>query len=94
MFVEFVKWATFGVKWGGCQDLPPCGCTSRFLLVSLSVDAILHESTIYGRQKRLNKMTDGSELGDVNGVTIEWIKAQAGDKSRLGCYKRMSSSTL
>ena len=54
--------------------------TSRFLLVSLSVDAILHESTIYGRQEKLSKMTDGSELGDVYGVTIERIKAQAGDK--------------
>jgi len=29
-------------------------------------------------------MTEGSELGDVYGVTIERIKAQAGDKSRLG----------
>ena len=57
---------------------------SRFLLVSLSVDAILHESTVYGRQKKLSKMTDGSELGDIYGATIERIKAQAGDKSRLG----------
>jgi len=29
-------------------------------------------------------MTEGSELGDVYGVTIERIKAQGGDKSRLG----------
>ena len=29
-------------------------------------------------------MTDGLELGDVYGATIERIKAQAGDKSRLG----------
>ena len=29
-------------------------------------------------------MTEGSELGDVYGATIERIKAQAGDKSRLG----------
>ena len=29
-------------------------------------------------------MTDGSELGDVYGATIERIKAQAGDKPRLG----------
>ena len=29
-------------------------------------------------------MTEGSELGDVYGATIELTKAQAGDKSRLG----------
>ena len=29
-------------------------------------------------------MTEGSELGDVYGATIERIKEQAGDKSRLG----------
>ena len=29
-------------------------------------------------------MTDGPELGDVYGATIERIKAQAGDRSRLG----------
>ena len=29
-------------------------------------------------------MTDGSELGDVYGATIQLIKAQAGDKPRLG----------
>jgi len=52
--------------------------------VSLSVDAILHESTIYGRQEKLSKMADGSELGDVYRATIQRIKAQAGDKSRLG----------
>ena len=52
--------------------------------MSLSVDAVLHESTIYGRREKLIRMTDGSELEDVYGATIERIKAQAGDKSRLG----------
>jgi len=52
--------------------------------VSLSIDAILHESTIYGRRVKLSEMTDGSELGDVYGATIERVKAQTGDKSRLG----------
>ena len=52
--------------------------------MSLSVDEILHESTIYGRREKLIRMTDGLELGDVYGATIERIKAQAGDKSRLG----------
>ena len=57
---------------------------SRFLLVSLSIDEILHESTIYERQEKLRKMTDGSKLGDVYGATIARIKAEGGDKSGLG----------
>ena len=48
---------------------------SRFLLVSLNMDAILHESTIHRRQKRLSKMAGGLELGDVYSGTIERIKA-------------------
>jgi len=57
---------------------------SRFLLASLNIDAILHESTISRRREKLNKRTNGLELGDVYGATIERIKAQDGDKSRLG----------
>ena len=57
---------------------------SRFLLVSLNIDAILHESTISRRREKLNTMTKGLELGDVYDATIERIKAQDGDKSRLG----------
>ena len=57
---------------------------SRFLLVSLNIDAILQESTISRRREKLSKMTSGFELGDVYGATIERIKAQDGDKSRLG----------
>ena len=57
---------------------------SRFLLASLNIDAILHESTISRRREKLNKMTNGLELGDVYDATIERIKAQDGDKSRLG----------
>ena len=57
---------------------------SRFLLVSLNIDAILHESTISRRREKLRKMTNGLELGDVYDATIERIKAQEGDKSRLG----------
>ena len=48
------------------------------------MDAILHESTIHRRRKRLSKMTNGLELGDAYSATIERIKAQDGDKSRLG----------
>ena len=57
---------------------------SRFLLVSLNIDAILHESTISRRREKLSKVTNGLELGDVYGATIERIKAQGEDKSRLG----------
>jgi len=57
---------------------------SRFLLVSLSIDAILHESTIYRRREKLRKMTGGLGLEDVYGATMERIRAQDGDKSRLG----------
>ena len=57
---------------------------SRFLLVSLNIDAILHESTISRRREKLSTMTNGLELGDVYGATIERIKAQGGDKSTLG----------
>ena len=56
----------------------------RFLLASLNIEAILQESTVYRRRKRLNRMIDGLGLEDVYGATIERIKAQSGDKSRLG----------
>jgi len=56
----------------------------RFLLVSLNLEAILQESTIYRRQERLRKIRGGLGLGDAYGATIERIKAQDGDKSRLG----------
>ena len=56
----------------------------RFLLVSLNIDAILEEPTIYRRQERLSRMTNGLGLGDAYGTTIERIKAQGGGKSRLG----------
>ena len=58
--------------------------TSRFLLVSLSIDGILHESTITRRREKPSKITNGLEVGDVYGATIGRIKAQDGDKSRLG----------
>ena len=44
----------------------------------------MQESTISRRRERLNKMTGGLGLEDVYGATIERIKAQGGDKSRLG----------
>jgi hypothetical protein len=36
------------------------------------------------RREKLRKMAGGFKLGDVYDATIEGIKAQDGDKSRLG----------
>lgn len=36
---------------------------SKLLLVSLNIEAILHESTIYQKRQKPSKMTDGLELG-------------------------------
>ena len=44
----------------------------------------MQESTIYRRREKLSKMIGGLGLEDVYGATIEWIKAQGGDKLRLG----------
>ena len=55
----------------------------RFPPVSPSIEAILQESTIYWRRKRLRKITHGLELKGVCGTTVERMKAQGGDKSRL-----------
>ena len=55
----------------------------RFLLVSLNIEAILQEATTYKRREMLPEMTPGSGLSDAYGVTIERIKAQGRDKSRL-----------
>jgi len=44
----------------------------------------LREPTIYWRQERLRKITDGLGWGDAYGTTIERIKAQDAGKSRLG----------
>jgi len=58
--------------------------TSRFLLVSLNIDSILQETTIHRRRQKLNSMTDGLGLGDAYGATLDRIKGQGGEKSRLG----------
>ena len=57
---------------------------SRFLLASLNIKAILQETTLYRRREKLGAMTNGSGLGDVYDATIGRIKAQEGDRSRLG----------
>ena len=57
---------------------------ARFLLVSLNIDAILEEVTIYKRRKRLEEMTKGKGLGDAYTATLIRIKSQNGSRSRLG----------
>ena len=56
----------------------------RFLLASLNVEAILQETTIHRRREKLGTMTGGLSLGDAYDATIERIKAQKGDRARLG----------
>jgi len=57
---------------------------SRFLLVSLNIEAILQETTLHRRREKLGKMTNGLGLGDAYDGTIRRIKAQKGDRARLG----------
>jgi len=57
---------------------------SRFLLVSLNIDAVLQETTIHRRRQKLSAMTHGLELGEAYGATLGRIKSQGGEKARLG----------
>ena len=57
---------------------------SRFLLVSLNIKAILQETTLHRRQEKLATITNGLGLGDAYDATIARIKAQEGDRARLG----------
>ena len=55
----------------------------RFLLASLHIEAILRETSIARRRKRLKSVEDGADLGDAYGATLERIKAQGGEKTKL-----------
>jgi len=57
---------------------------SRFLLASLNIQAILKETTIDRRRRRLRGMGNGLNLRDAYEATLEKVKAQGGDKARLG----------
>jgi len=57
---------------------------SRFLLISLTIDAILEETTAYDRRQKLRAMTEGLNLKDVYGATLARIKEQGGKRTRLG----------
>jgi len=56
----------------------------RFLLVSLSIEAILAEPTIHRRKQKLKQMSKGQDVGDVYSATFERIKGQENARSRLG----------
>ena len=56
----------------------------RFLQIPLTMDAILGETTAYGRRQKLRVITEGLDLKRVYGATIERIKDQGGEKARLG----------
>ena len=56
----------------------------RFLLVSLNIDAVLQETTVYRRRQKLSAITDGLGLRDAYGATMDRIKGQDGEKARLG----------
>ena len=58
--------------------------TSRFLLVSLNIDAILQETTIGRRRQKLSSITDGLGLESAYGETLGRIKRQGGARARLG----------
>ena len=60
-----------------------------FLLVSLSIDAILGEITVHQRRKKLEEMTKGDGLGDACTATLSRIKAQHKSRSRLGMQALM-----
>ena len=55
----------------------------RFLLVSLSIAAILGEATIHKRRERLDVMTNGLGLDGAYDATLDRIKGQGKGKSAL-----------
>ena len=57
---------------------------SRFLLVSLEIEVILQETTLYRRREKLGTVTNGLGLANAYSATIGRIRAQEGDRARLG----------
>ena len=57
---------------------------SRFLLVSLNIDAILGEVTITQRKKKLEVMARGNGLSDAYTATLRRLGVQEGNRSVLG----------
>jgi len=57
---------------------------SRFLLVSLNIDAILQETTARRRRQKLSAITDGLGLESVYDETLGRIKRQGESRARVG----------
>ena len=69
------------------QKLPKLSANrpvSRFLLVSLNIDAILQETTMRRRRQKLRAITDGSGLESAYGESLGRIKRQGGARAGLG----------
>ena len=62
----------------------PLTIEHRYLLVSLNIDAVLEEVTIYERKKRLDEMIQGNGLRSAYSATLTRIQAQKGSRSGLG----------
>jgi len=57
---------------------------SRFLLVSLIMDAVLEDATVHQRRQTLHKMTNGFGLDDAYSTTLGRIREQRGNRMKLG----------
>ncbi|RPA98307.1 ankyrin [Choiromyces venosus 120613-1] len=66
------------------MEIIPKKVSEIFLLVSLTIEAILGETTIHRRKEKLKQMTNGRDVGDVYTATLDRIKAQKKDRARLG----------
>ena len=62
----------------------PNDIVSRFLLVFLTIETILQETTIYRRRQKLRAMGNSLDLGGAYEATLERIKAQGGEQAKLG----------
>jgi len=62
---------------------------SRFLLVSLNIDAIQQEPTIHRRRQKHDAITGGLGLESAYGETLGRITRQGGARARLGMVALM-----
>src|SRR5205807_4640173 len=60
-------------------DMSEC----RLLLASLHIEAVLQETTVARRGRRLKSLKDGTGLEDAYGGTLERIRSQNGEKAKL-----------
>ena len=56
----------------------------RFLLVSLSIETVLQETTLYRRRERLEAIKNGLGLEGAYPATLGRIKAQGGERTKVG----------